>query len=116
MNKKIGLAFLLILIIALVAWLVTLYIQPVLPEETNIYMYFAVVAVLGAAGFLASLKDTIELVQNYQEHNARRLLNEEFSRGPYDKATIERSTRYYIRPKYFKFHLQFINLRRKPGY
>jgi len=33
------------------------------------------------------------------EHRGRRLLNEKFSRGPFDKATIERSTRYYIRPK-----------------
>ncbi len=37
--------------------------------------------------------------QTWQERRNRRVLNEKFSRGPYDKGTIERSTRYYIRPK-----------------
>jgi hypothetical protein len=33
------------------------------------------------------------------EHKNRFLLKEKFSRGPYDKATIEQSSRYYIKPK-----------------
>ncbi len=33
------------------------------------------------------------------EHKNRCLLKEKFSRGPYDRATIEQSARYYIKPK-----------------
>ena len=35
----------------------------------------------------------------WSERKRRRLLRDKFSRGPYDAETIERSTRYYIRPK-----------------
>ncbi len=34
-----------------------------------------------------------------REKKDRHLLNEKFSRGPYDESIIERSTRYYIRPR-----------------
>lgn len=34
-----------------------------------------------------------------EEKKKQKLLNEKFSRGPYDKLTIERSTKYYIQPK-----------------
>jgi hypothetical protein len=33
------------------------------------------------------------------ERKNRRILSEKFSRGPYDQATIDSATRYYIRPK-----------------
>ncbi len=33
------------------------------------------------------------------EHKNRCLLKEKFSRGPYDRTTIEQSARYYIKPK-----------------
>lgn len=33
------------------------------------------------------------------ERQNQKTLNEKFSRGPYDRATIERATKYYIRPK-----------------
>ena len=33
------------------------------------------------------------------EHRNEKILKKKFSRGPYDQATIERSTRFYIRPK-----------------
>lgn len=35
----------------------------------------------------------------FLERINRQILNEKFGRGPYDKDTIERSTKYYIRPK-----------------
>ena len=99
MDKSAGLAFLLILVIALVAWLVTMFVQPKLSEGTNFGVVFAVAAVFGAVGFLKQFKDVIVLLQILEEHKTRKLLNAQFERGPYDKATIERSTRYYIRPK-----------------
>src|SRR5690606_26339638 len=34
-----------------------------------------------------------------EERKKQKLLQEKFSRGPYDKGTIERSTKYYIWPK-----------------
>lgn len=34
-----------------------------------------------------------------EEKKKQKLLTEKFSRGPYDKATIERSTKYYVYPK-----------------
>lgn len=36
---------------------------------------------------------------SWREYRDRRLLNRQFSQGPYDSATIERSTQWYIRPK-----------------
>jgi hypothetical protein len=49
--------------------------------------------------FIAGGRLWAALYPIYTELKNRFILNEKFSRGPYDKATIERSTRYYISPK-----------------
>jgi hypothetical protein len=36
---------------------------------------------------------------DFQEYKSKKILDEAFGQGPYDKATIERSTKYYVRPK-----------------
>ena len=35
----------------------------------------------------------------WEKHKKKKILNAKFRRGPYDKATIQRSTQYYLRPK-----------------
>src|SRR5215510_9973682 len=69
-------------------------------------------AVIGAvAGVMAVVMAVVVLLVNtgqlyfaispvWSERKRRRLLRDNFNRGPYDTQTIERSTRYYIRPKF----------------
>jgi hypothetical protein len=38
-------------------------------------------------------------LSDFQQYKSRKILDEAFGQGPYDKATIERSTQYYVRPK-----------------
>jgi hypothetical protein len=99
MSRQIGFALLLIALISSIVWMISQYIQPILPYEINGGLVLAFVSIIGTVGFLASFKDTLELMQFWQEHKDRQLLNAKFGRGPYDKATIERSTRNYVRPK-----------------
>ena len=49
--------------------------------------------VLGIPQLIAAVQPVASQIRD------RRLLSDKFGRGPFDKATIERSTRYYIRPK-----------------
>lgn len=57
-------------------------------------------AIFTAAAFLVGVAQTwIAVYPVLQETRHRKILNEKFSIGPYDKLTIERATRYYIRPK-----------------
>ncbi len=63
-----------------------------------------IIAIVGvgftvAAFFVGIAQLWIAIYPTWQEHQSRKILNEKFSRGPFDKATIERATRYYIRPK-----------------
>src|SRR5215467_6058883 len=61
-------------------------------------VFVAVVGVLvAAAALLIAIGQLIYPV--WSEHKRRRLLIDKFSRGPYDKLTIEHSTQHYIRPK-----------------
>ncbi len=62
------------------------------------------VAIIGAiftfAAFIVGIAQLwVAIYPVWKEHKNRQILNEDFSRGPYDQATIERATRYYIRPK-----------------
>lgn len=52
-----------------------------------------------AAFFVGVGQLWIALYPTWLEYRSRKILNDNFSSGPYDKATIERSTKYYIRPK-----------------
>src|SRR5215211_8568735 len=61
-------------------------------------VFVSVLSVLAAvAALLVAIGQFIYPV--WSERKKRRLLLEKFSRGPYDNLTIERATRYYIRPK-----------------
>lgn len=57
--------------------------------------------VLLAAGVAVGLVQAAALVAPIlRDRAARRLLERELAQGPFDSATIERSTRYYIRPRF----------------
>lgn len=63
MLKYIGYAFLTIALLTLVVWLVSVFVQPILPANLNnslVFFFFVLSAVLGS---LAAFKDVIELVQ-----------------------------------------------------
>ena len=99
MSRLAGYALLIIGLISLVVWAVSNYVQPILPFESNNSLFLLFAAITSTAGFISAFKDSIELLQFLEEARNKRLLNEKFSRGPYDEATIARSTRYYISPK-----------------
>src|SRR5690242_15719458 len=99
MLRLLALAACLIFILTLIVWAFSQFVQPILPPEissTTIVFFLALVAVVGV---LAGLNEILELLSKFQERINRHLLNQKFARGPFDKATIERATRYYIRPK-----------------
>ncbi len=54
---------------------------------------------IGGLG-LAALRTWAALVPIFDEYQRQKLLNREISHGPYDPDTIQRSTRYYIRPSF----------------
>jgi hypothetical protein len=55
--------------------------------------------IAGAALVVAIVQSWGQLYPLWRERKERRLLIDRLGRGPYDKATIERSTRYYMRPQ-----------------
>jgi hypothetical protein len=56
----------------------------------------AAIALLGLG--LLAVQAWATLLPIIEQHRNERVLNEQFNRGPYDKGTIARSTRYYVRP------------------
>ena len=52
-----------------------------------------------AAFFVGVAQLWIAAYPSWNEYRNRQILNGKFSRGPFDQATIERATKYYIRPK-----------------
>ena len=58
------------------------------------------VGTIGIGGIIYSImKIVVAIYPLWRDRQNRQYLDQKLSRGPYDKATIERSTRYYISPK-----------------
>jgi len=64
---------------------------------TVVVTFFSSVGIVGIIFGIAKLG--VAIYPLWRDHQNRHYLDQKLSRGPYDKATIERSTRYYIRPK-----------------
>jgi hypothetical protein len=92
-------ALLLLASVTLLILVFNKYVRPVFPSdaEAAVNVWFA--AVVAGAAFLAWFNNIAALVSRGSETRRRRFLQDKFGRGPYDKATIDNSTRYYIRPK-----------------
>jgi hypothetical protein len=64
---------------------------------TVVITFFSTAGGLGIIFGVAKLG--VAVYPLWRDYRNKRYLDEKLSRGPYDKATIERSTHYYIRPK-----------------
>lgn len=64
MNRRnLGIALILISLLTVIVWGVSQFIQPILPDRLNSSLILFFAAILAVSGFLANLKDIIELVQ-----------------------------------------------------
>jgi len=64
MVRAIKISFFVIGILTLIVWTVSVFIQPLLPQELNNSLILFVMALAGTIAFLAGIKDVIELVQS----------------------------------------------------
>jgi hypothetical protein len=62
MRRYVGYAFLLVALLALIVWIISQFIQPLLPPNISASAVLFFVALLSVVGFLAAFKDTIELL------------------------------------------------------
>jgi hypothetical protein len=99
MGRIIGLVIPIIFVISGTLWFVNTKVQPILPETIDASLVLITTIVSGTVSFLAGLNEIFDLVEKFQTHHNRQMLKMKFGQGPYDDATIEHSTRYYIRPK-----------------
>lgn len=76
MRRNLSYALLLVALLTFILWIVSQYIQPILPKFINAsgILFFAVL--LAVLGGLAGLKDTIELVQMFQNRRNQSTLTE----------------------------------------
>jgi hypothetical protein len=69
--------FFAIALIAIVAFVVTKYLQPILPPEVNSTLVLAVIAIAGTAGFLAALNESSQFIERIFSKRPTELNNEE---------------------------------------
>ena len=68
MRLIIKTSFFLLIFLALIAYMVSVFVQPILPPNANTLLVIAVAAILGAATFLASLDPISRFVERYILH------------------------------------------------
>jgi len=61
-QLKIGIAILLIGLLTIIVWSISQFVQPTLPPDINSKLILFFVALVAVVSFLASFKDTIELI------------------------------------------------------
>ncbi len=64
MRRYVGYALIAIALLTLVVWVVSQFIQPILPASLNSGLVLFFIALLGVIGVLAQLKDIVELFQS----------------------------------------------------
>ena len=81
-------------------------------DETTLLLFTTVISLAALGVGFAEL--LISLRPFWERKRDQRILRKAFGRGPFDEATVERSTRYYIRPKYTNIDASFFKNFRLP--
>lgn len=69
MHRYVSYALIAVALLTLVVWLVSQFIQPILPANTNAGLVLFIAALLGVVGVLGQFKDVVELFRSFGERS-----------------------------------------------